>query len=161
MKTRILVSRIVACLVIAFSFSVFSPSILASGTGTEDLINMAEDGNPMAQRMLGERYAMGLEGAPMDMDKAIFWWNKAAEKGDAFAQYDLGLLYKEGLGGMNKDYVQAYMWFSIAEAFAKDTASGRAAKKKAEKERKTVEAGMTIQQIQKAQTMADQWLMKH
>ncbi len=161
MKTRILLSHIAACLVIAISFSVFSPNILASGTGTEDLINMAEDGNPMAQRMLGERYAMGLEGAPLDMDKAIFWWNKAAEKGDSYAQSNLGVLYKEGLGGMKKDYVLAHMWFSIAEAFAKDTASGRAAKKKAAKERQTIEANMTIQEIQKAQNMADQWLMKH
>lgn len=161
MKIRILISRFAACLIIALGFSVSSLNALASGTGTEDLINMAEDGNPMAQRMLGERYAMGLEGAPLDMDKAIFWWNKAAEKGDAFAQFDLGMLYKLGQGGMAKDYVQAYMWFCIAEAFAKDTVSGRAAKKKAENERKSIETGMTAQQIQKAQAMADAWLMKH
>lgn len=161
MKTRILILRLAAYLVIALGFSVSSFNALASGTGTEDLINMAEDGNPMAQRMLGERYAQGLEGAPLDMDKAIFWWNKAAEKGDAFAQYNLGILYKEGLGGKAKDYAQAYMWFCIAETFAKDTASGRAAKKKAENERKSIEPSMTKQQIQKAQSMADSWIMQH
>lgn len=161
MKARNLISRLAAYLVIVFCFFVPPISALASGTSTEDLINMAEEGNPMAQRMLGERYAMGLEGAPMDTDKAIFWWNKAAEKGDAFAQYNLGIFYKVGLGGMPKDNVQAYMWFSIAEAFAKETASGRAARKKAEKERKSIEPSMTTQQIQKAQSMADSWLMRH
>ena len=161
MKTRILILRFAAYLVVAFGLSISSLNALASGTGTEDLINMAEDGNPMAQRMLGERYALGLEGAPLDLDKAIFWWNKAAEKGDAYAQYNLGVFYKLGQGGMAKDYVQAYMWFSIAEAFAKDTASGRAAKKKAENERKSIEPNMTNQQIQKAQSMADTWIMKH
>ncbi|MDH4283908.1 MAG: sel1 repeat family protein [Gallionellaceae bacterium] len=161
MKIRILILRFAAYLVIAIGFSVSSLNALASGTGTEDLINMAEDGNPMAQRMLGERYAMGLEGAPLDFEKAIFWWNKAAENGDAFAQYNLGVFYKLGQGSMEKDYVQAYMWFSIAEAFAKDTTSGRAAKKKAENEKKSIEPSMTSQQIQKAQSMADIWIMKH
>lgn len=161
MKARTLISRFSAYMVFAFSLSALTPNAMASGTGTEDLLILAEEGNPMAQRIVGERYAMGLEGVPKDLEKGVFWLKKAAESGDAMAQFDIGMIYKLGDGGIGKDFVQAHSWFSVAEAIAKDTASGQAAKKKAESERKSVEALMTNQEIKKAQSLADAWLAQH
>lgn len=161
MKIRTLTSRFSACMALAFGLSVLTLSAQASGTGTEDLLTLAEEGNPMAQRIVGERFAMGLEGVPKDMEKGVFWLKKAADSGDAMAQFDIGMIYKLGDGGVVKDFVQAHSWFSLAEAIAKDTASGRVAKKKAENERKSVEALMTNQEIKKAQSLADAWLAQH
>lgn len=161
MKTRTLISCFSACMAFTFSLSALSINALASGTGTEDLLALAEEGNPMAQRIVGERYAMGLEGVPKDMEKGVFWLKKAAESGDAMAQFDIGMIYKLGDGGIAKDFVRAHSWFSVAEAFAKDTTSGRAAKRKAENERKSVEALMSNQEIKQAQSMADAWLAQH
>ena len=107
----------------------------------------------MAQRTLGERFAMGTEGVAKDMSQAILWWQKAADKGDAVAQYNPGQVYFHGAGAL-QDLDQSHMWFSLAAASSKETASARQYKKLAESNRKTVEANMTFKQIEEAQALA-------
>ncbi len=131
----------------------------ASGTSTSDLLVLAEGDNTMAQRILGERYALGIEGVTQDMDQAVFWFKKAANKGDAEAQQYLGYAYGRGLG-VPQDWVQAHMWFSLV---------GKASRKKiapqdkelAELNRKFAETNMTPKQIEEAQALASEWLANH
>lgn len=160
MKTRTLISRLMASLLILACLSMQAQSAMASGTGTDDLMVLAEKGSSMAQRTLGERFAMGTEGVTKDMNQAVFWWQKAANKGDAVAQYYLGQVYSQGVA-VPQDWVQSHMWFSLAASSKKETVAAMQQKKQAESSKKTAEANMTQKQIEEAQALAQEWLAKH
>lgn len=55
----------------------------------------ADQGYPIAQRILGARYESG-DGVSIDFDKAIYWYQLAAEQGDAEAQKNLGVMCSKG-----------------------------------------------------------------
>ena len=74
--------------------------------------DVAEQGYPKAQLMLGELYASG-DGVPQDYAQAASWYRKAAEQGLAPAQYNLGTLYSNGQG-VSQDYAQAATWYRKA-----------------------------------------------
>lgn len=152
--------RLAASLFILICLSVQTQSAFASGTATADLMILAEGGNSMAQRILGERFAMGTEGVNKDMNQAIFWWQKAADKGDTAAQYYLGQMYQQGVV-VPQDRVQSYMWFSLAGSSRKETAAALQNKKLAETNKKAVAANMTPKQIKEAQALAQEWLAQH
>ncbi len=136
-----------------------TPTASASGTSTSDLLVLAEGDNTMAQRILGERYALGIEGVAQDMNQAVFWLKKAADKSDAEAQYYLGNMYGRGLG-VTQDWVQAHMWFSlVGTASIKKIAAQD--KELAEQGRKFAEANMTPKQIEEARALASEWLANH
>ena len=160
MKTHTLILRLAASLLTAFCLSVSTHSALASGTSTTDLKVLADGGNSMSQRILGERFAMGTEGVTKDMNQAIFWWQKAADQGDTVAQYNLGQVYFKG-AGVQQDLIQAHMWFSLAASSGKGTISAQQRKKLAESNRKSSEANMTHKQIEEAQALTQEWLAKH
>ncbi len=113
----------------------------------------------MAQRILGERYALGIEGVTQDMNQAVFWLKKAADKGDAEAQYYLGYMYGRGLG-ITQDWVQAHMWFSLVGTASRKKIAAQD-KELAEQNRKLAETNMTPKQIEEAQALASDWLAKH
>ncbi|MBK9350365.1 MAG: sel1 repeat family protein [Sulfuritalea sp.] len=52
-------------------------------------------------------------GAPMDMDKAADWFQKAADQGLAHAQYNLGTMYADGRS-VRRDAVKALELFQNA-----------------------------------------------
>ena len=110
----------------------------------------AEQGNANAQNNLGIRYLNG-EGVAQDYKEAVKWYTKAAEQGIAGAQFNLGIMYSEGLG-VTQDYKSAHMWYNIAAA---NGDSGAA------KTRDNVAKKMTPSQIEKAQDMAREWMVKH
>ena len=159
MKSHTLISRLMAALLTA-SLLMQTQSALASGMATADLLVLAEGGNSMAQRTLGERFAMGIEGVIKDTNQAIFWWQQAADKGDAAAQYYLGQMYRQGVVVM-QGWVQAHMWFSLVETSNKRTAAAMQRKKQAESNRQAAETNMTAEQIKEAQLLAQEWLAKH
>lgn len=64
----------------------------------EYYIKAAENGNPLAQSVLGLIYREGKEGVEQDYVKALEWYQKATENGNAFAQYNIGELYYYGQG---------------------------------------------------------------
>lgn len=130
----------------------------ASGTSSADLMILAEGGNTMAQRTLGERYAMGVKDVTQDLEQAAFWFGKAADKGDAVAQQYLGHAYSRGLG-VQQDWVQAHMWFSLVGTSKKKIAPQN--KAMAEQSRKLIETKMTPKQIEEAQALASAWQEKH
>jgi len=61
---------------------------------------------------LGINYEEG-EGVPKDMEKAYYWYAKAAELGNAEAQNRLGMCYEEG-EGVPKDLKKANYWYAKA-----------------------------------------------
>ena len=81
-----------------------------------------------------------------DHKVALFLLRKSAEQGTAAAQLALGELYAEGLG-IKQDAVQAYKWFKLAEMAGEERAATKL---------KAAETGMTPEQIEKAQSLAQQ-----
>lgn len=142
---------LIAFLFVSLSVQTQSASASTIGTSAKDLQFLAEGTNTMAQRVLGKRYAMGIEDVDQDINKAVFWLQKAADKGDAEAQYYLGKIYHHAL----QDLVQAHMWFSLIKTQRKGLAE------LAENNRKFTEAKMTPRQIEEAQVLASEWLAKH
>jgi len=65
-----------------------------------------------ARHFFGVMYNYGVW---CDLEKANYWFVKAAEQGDTDAQYELGLMYEKGRG-VPKDYAKAAEWFSKAAA---------------------------------------------
>ena len=76
------------------------------------LLPLAEQGNALAQMMLGVMYAKGL-GVKQDDVEAVKWYRKAAEQGYAPAQLVLGALYLSG-NGVQVNKSLAKEWFGKA-----------------------------------------------
>jgi hypothetical protein len=110
----------------------------------------AEQGNPIAQFVLGSMYENG-EGVAQDHLLAAKWYDKAAEQGDVDAQYGLGKMYADGRG-VAQNYVISHMWFSIA---------GQKGYQGAFAIRDSVAEKMTPPQIQKSQELAKAWMADH
>jgi len=64
------------------------------------------------QHNLGVLYSTGI-GMPLDFEKSVKWFHKAAEQGLLESQINLGIAYQVGLG-VATDIINAYIWFSIA-----------------------------------------------
>ena len=69
---------------------------------------LAIQGHPLAQYKIGVIYGHYL-GKKQDLEKAQFWYRKAANNGVFSAQHDLGIMLMEG-----KKYVEAVKWFEEA-----------------------------------------------
>ncbi|PKC60436.1 kinase-like protein [Rhizophagus irregularis] len=57
-------------------------------------------------------YTNGI-GIEKNLEKAFYWYKKAAENGDKEAQFNLWVCYKEGIG-VEKDEVKASYWYQKA-----------------------------------------------
>jgi TPR repeat protein len=81
----------------------------------EQVRQLAEKGDPVAQNALGLRYFQGDDraGVKLDEKEAVHWFTSAAEHGNVAAQSKLGFLYWSGRG-IPKDLTKAYMWTLIA-----------------------------------------------
>lgn len=76
------------------------------------LINKAEQGDPLAQYNLAEKYYDG-EGVCQDTLQAVYWYKKAAAQGNLDAQYSLGWCYKNG-EGVSTNFYLANEWLKKA-----------------------------------------------
>lgn len=74
----------------------------------------AEKGDPQAQFLLAQMYAIGI-GRLRDDARAAVWFEKAADQGFIEAQLRLGLMYVGGQG-VPADPAAALMWFNLAAA---------------------------------------------
>jgi uncharacterized protein len=72
----------------------------------------AEQGNALAQTILGDIYRYG-KGVPQDYQQAVSWYRKAAKQGLAEAQFNLGNMYRYGKG-VPPDYKEAVSWYRKA-----------------------------------------------
>ena len=79
---------------------------------TDELRQRANNGDAIAQSVLGSRYADG-DRTPQDYKQAVYWYTKAATQGHAVAQHNLGFCYFKG-EGVAQDYKQAVYWYTKA-----------------------------------------------
>ena len=75
----------------------------------------AEQGQPDAQKLLGDLYASG-RGVTQDFKQAFAWYTKAAEQGNAAAQNSLGELCEAGQGAEPSFETAAEWYRKAAEA---------------------------------------------
>ena len=73
----------------------------------------AAGGNTIAMTRLGYMYGNG-NGVPVDYQKAVEWYTKAADSGSSEAAWNLGNLYMGGYG-VTKDVEEANRWFARAD----------------------------------------------
>ena len=116
----------------------------------DQLRQIAENGDPAAQNMLGLRYSTG-EGVKLDEREAVRWYVKAAEQGNVAAQSKLGTIYFSGRG-VPQDSSQAYFWMVVAR-LSGDHAS--------ETLGPFVRARLTRAQVTSIELEADRWLHQH
>ena len=84
---------------------------------------LAEDGNVLAQTLIGSMYAYG-EGIEQNDQEAFKWLSRAANANSAQAQYNLAILYEKGLGvTANNDL--AKKWFKAAANQGRKDAAAR------------------------------------
>lgn len=107
---------------------------------------LAEQGNAIAQVLLGAMYATG-QGVPQDYKEAVKWYRLSAEQGDASAQFNLGRMYYQGLG-VTQDYTLSHMWWNIC---------GSSGDENCVEKRNIIEGKMSPSQTEKAQEMARNW----
>ncbi len=81
-------------------------------TALQEFIPSAEQGNSLAQFILGVMYYAG-EGVPQDYKTAIKWYTLSAEQGNINAQYNLAQMYRKG-EGVPQDYKQAVKWYRLS-----------------------------------------------
>ena len=74
---------------------------------------IAEEGNAIAQGLLGRMYLRG-EGITQDYQEAAKWHHLAAEQGNKYSQHTLGSSYFYGVG-VTQNYKEAAKWYRIAD----------------------------------------------
>lgn len=109
----------------------------------------AEQGHARAQRNLAACYDAG-RGVQADPVEAARWYRAAALQGDSFAEFSLGMMYYEGRG-VDQVPDRAYAW--LARALHHGLLPVQ--RDKAGEVLKTIEAGMTPEQLNLAQRMAN------
>lgn len=73
------------------------------------IVKAAKQGDPVAQRSLGEAYKMGNAGLEKNSETAAMWLTRAANQNEAEAQYMLASLYISG-DGVDKNFKQSMFW---------------------------------------------------
>jgi TPR repeat protein len=81
-------------------------------TALENFKPLAEQGNAMAQTVLGSMYQNGT-GVLQDDVEAVRWYRQAAEQEFALAQISLGVMYQSGKG-IEQDSLEAIRWYRRA-----------------------------------------------
>ena len=79
------------------------------GTALDELLPLAKQGDPKAQRVIAEMYADGL-GVDEDYVAAAKWYQRAADQGYAPAMAGLGDLYFYG-NGVDQNQATAIKWY--------------------------------------------------
>ncbi|HEV2395374.1 MAG TPA: GAF domain-containing protein [Candidatus Sulfotelmatobacter sp.] len=116
----------------------------------DQLRQMAEKGNALAQNTLGLRYAIG-DGVSIDEKEAVRWFTKAAEQGNVAAQSKLGSIYYSGRG-VPKDPNRAYFWMVVARLSGDDASKTLAP---------FVRAQLSRSQVASIEQEAGRWLEQH
>ena len=80
-------------------------------TAMQELKQLAEQGDPVAQHILGDIYKKG-KGVFQNYTEAHKWVKKAAEQGDPYAQLTLGFMYTKK--GVLQNYTEAHKWVKKA-----------------------------------------------
>lgn len=76
---------------------------------SEEILQLAENGNPEMQWVVGNCFYDG-RGVEINYSKAAEWFKKSADQGYPGGQASLGFLYLNGLGGLEKDPKLGFEW---------------------------------------------------
>jgi TPR repeat protein len=71
-------------------------------------MSLSDQGDDRAQYQLGQMYDYG-QGVDRNIDKAVYWYERASAAGNKQAQHSLGIIYIVGRG-LNPDYDIAIQW---------------------------------------------------
>jgi TPR repeat protein len=93
--------------------SLLSFSLVVGAQTTEEIQQLAEQGDALGQAKLASLYLLGRNGIELDNKQAAKWMTKAAEQGLAEAQVVLGAMYDRGMG-MPGDPKKATQWYEKA-----------------------------------------------
>lgn len=113
---------------------------------------LAKNNNTEAQNYLGIHHYLGL-GVDRDLDRAKYWYEKAAKSGYPDAQYNLGQMYENGQS-VKQDFLIAYMWFHAANE--QGNANARKHMKSISEEHK-----LFPNQMRYAQELAKPYILSH
>ncbi|MGH6890788.1 MAG: tetratricopeptide repeat protein [Dongiaceae bacterium] len=80
----------------------------------QDLLELAQTGDPVAQYELGGFYHYGRVSA-VNFEKARAWYERAAKQGNAYAMLGLAAMYGNG-EGVEQDKAAAYRWLVLASS---------------------------------------------
>jgi TPR repeat protein len=116
----------------------------------DQLRQMANKGDAVAQNALGLRYATG-DGVSPDDHEAMKWFTKAAEQGYIPAQSKLGSFYYGGRD-IAPNFTEAYFWTVLARANGDETSKTLAP---------LVAEHLTPGQMASIEMNADRWLQQH
>lgn len=100
-----------------------SLSLAAASANEPDIPKIqadAERGAIAQEIQLGAAYLTG-QGVPRDMNRAAYWYEKAANSGDPGAQLEIGYLYQAGIG-VDRSSARAAQWFQRAASSGLTTA---------------------------------------
>lgn len=93
--------------------SLLSFSIMAGAQTTEEIQQLAEQGDALGQAKLASLYLLGRNGVEQDEKQAAEWMQKAAEQGLVEAQVAIAAMYDRGMGvTANKE--TATQWYQKA-----------------------------------------------
>jgi GAF domain/PilZ domain/Sel1 repeat len=126
---------------------------LVDTANLDQLLRLAQQGDPAAENALGLLYAEGDEKQSVKQDEgeAAGWFTRAAEHGSVPAQYKLGLLYWGG-HGVPKDPSKAYFWAVLARAGGQEGSKDLA---------QVLSNGMTRAQATAIEQQAEIWYQHH
>lgn len=125
-------------------------SVAVESATFDQLVQLASEGDPVAQNIVGLRYARG-EGVRLDEREAARWFTKSAAQGYVPAQSKLGSIYYSGRG-VPQDPTRAYFWMVVARLRGDDASTTLAP---------FVRARLTRAQVNSIELDADKWLEQH
>ena len=126
------------------------PALVIETATLQQLRQMAENGDAIAQNALGLRYATG-DGVVLNEQEAVGWFIKAAEQGNVAAQSKLGSIYYSGRG-VPQDPNRAYFWMVVARISGDDASKTLAP---------FVRARLTRAQVASIEQDASRWIQQH
>ena len=77
-------------------------------------LSLATQGISVAQFNTGVNYSIG-RGIPKDLEKAIYWYQRASEQGHSKAPFNIAIFYSNGVH-IDPEPELAIEYFSLAEA---------------------------------------------
>lgn len=110
----------------------------------------AESGDAKSQSGLGFLYLFGF-GVPRDIEKAVYWYVKAANQNEPEAQAYLGAFYVSGQG-VQRDLVQALKWCELAVWYGATRGMGC---------REQALRQMTADQMHEGWRLVTEWVDQH
>ncbi|MDE5696721.1 MAG: sel1 repeat family protein [Lachnospiraceae bacterium] len=91
-------------------------------------LELAEQGYPLAECQVGYFYYESI-GVAKDIEKAVYWTERAARHGDRDGQYNLACFYEEGIG-VETDLEKARYWCQLAAEQNQEEAVGKCRREK-------------------------------